>query len=646
MKRVRSYAQFRESRPIKEEFLGKFWRGLTGKNKERIEAITKEIKSLTDILEDPKTSADLSEVDPEIAEAFRAEMAKLVESSDWRKKIGYAISAKIKEDREISEEQKIFYDLLIDYIRGEKPNFEKVEEMDEKAYSRMRPSDSRYGRELRQNIIGIMSVQWREISKKIVTNALSKLSEREEFMKISEAPSSKLMGYYSDMIYDGPTSTYFEEDPSSQNFELNRSGEVGGVNIARLIKSFVAFLGKKYSESDYDKSKPEILEKELGKGYLDRIDLNAKISSLEIPASLVEDLKKAIKWQKETNNAVEKMDSLKNAFKEIYHESSFKDRLNSSTNLRKNECILALINWILKEYGDMSILQFFERYNSISDKKERFTTTEDYFNGIEIYRIKEGCGKAYHGGKIPNDDLDYLFRENGGMYFGKLATAAARWPGVINSRSGGKINSAMITRRVYEISIKPGTKMLDFSPAGADGGSKGGLIDENAKYGGVAEGLAFKKYMNLPDGTDQKEENEKYKSSVLESEIVIFNRKSSENMRIVPYKEVISEFERLGMSGDDQYKKLKENYNTMRNLVWSIESSRPGTISKLESFSKIEERYALENIGIKTANLGTPAPEGDKADELVEKCGTISVSSYEIDNFPTLLDMIIFYHGK
>ena len=647
MKRVRSYVQFRETRPIKEEFLGKFWRGLTGKNKERIEAITKQIKNIADILEDPKTSADLSEVDPEIAEAFRAEMTKIVESSEWRKKIGYAISAKIKEDTKISEEQKIFFDLLINYIRGEKPDFEKVEEMDEKAYSRMKPSDSEYGRELRQNIIGVMSAKWREISKSLATKALSKLSEREEFMKAceSEAPSSKLIGYYLDEIYDGGRN--FEEDPSSQNFELNKSGEAGGVNIARLVKSFAAFLGKKYNKYDYDKSKPEILEKELGKEYLDRIDLGAKISSLEIPTSLVEDLKKVIKWQKETNKSIKKMESLKNAFEGIYHESDFKDRKYSTELylMRKNECLLALITWILKEYGEMSISQFFDRYNSISDEKERFTTTEEYFEGREIYRIKEGCGKAYHGGKIPNDDLDFLFRENGGMYFGKLATAAARWPGVINSRSSGKINSVVITRRVYEISIKPETKMLDFSPSGADGGAKGGLRDEKAIYGGVVEGLAFKKYMNLPDGADQ-EGNKEYKESVLQSEIVIFDRKSAESMRIVPYKEVISEFERLGMSGDDQYKKLKEDYKTIRNLVWSLESSKSGRISGLESFSKIDERYALENIGIKSANLGTPAPEGDKADELVEKCGSISVSSSEIVNFPTLLDMIIFYHGK
>ncbi len=39
MKRIRSYNQFRESRPIKEEFIGKMIRNLTGKNAKRIDLI-------------------------------------------------------------------------------------------------------------------------------------------------------------------------------------------------------------------------------------------------------------------------------------------------------------------------------------------------------------------------------------------------------------------------------------------------------------------------------------------------------------------------------------------------------------------------------------------------------------------------------
>ena len=39
MKRVKSYNQFRESRPIKEEFIGKMLRKITGKNAKRIDLI-------------------------------------------------------------------------------------------------------------------------------------------------------------------------------------------------------------------------------------------------------------------------------------------------------------------------------------------------------------------------------------------------------------------------------------------------------------------------------------------------------------------------------------------------------------------------------------------------------------------------------
>ncbi len=39
MKRIRSYNQFRDSRPIKEEFIGKMLRNLTGKNAKRIDLI-------------------------------------------------------------------------------------------------------------------------------------------------------------------------------------------------------------------------------------------------------------------------------------------------------------------------------------------------------------------------------------------------------------------------------------------------------------------------------------------------------------------------------------------------------------------------------------------------------------------------------
>jgi hypothetical protein len=52
MKRVKSYNQFRESRPIKEEFLGKLWRGITGADAKEIGELTDKIKSEYDSYSD------------------------------------------------------------------------------------------------------------------------------------------------------------------------------------------------------------------------------------------------------------------------------------------------------------------------------------------------------------------------------------------------------------------------------------------------------------------------------------------------------------------------------------------------------------------------------------------------------------------
>ena len=52
MKRVKSYNQFIESRPIKEEFLDKLWRGITGADAKEIRELTDKIKSEYDSYSD------------------------------------------------------------------------------------------------------------------------------------------------------------------------------------------------------------------------------------------------------------------------------------------------------------------------------------------------------------------------------------------------------------------------------------------------------------------------------------------------------------------------------------------------------------------------------------------------------------------
>ena len=52
MKRIRSYQSFRESRPIKEEFIGKIFRGITGADKKDINAGVEKLQSIYNVLSD------------------------------------------------------------------------------------------------------------------------------------------------------------------------------------------------------------------------------------------------------------------------------------------------------------------------------------------------------------------------------------------------------------------------------------------------------------------------------------------------------------------------------------------------------------------------------------------------------------------
>ena len=54
MKRIQTYQKFAQSRPIKEEFIGKMWRNLTGKNKERVEKVNTYLSKFNDLKSTPK----------------------------------------------------------------------------------------------------------------------------------------------------------------------------------------------------------------------------------------------------------------------------------------------------------------------------------------------------------------------------------------------------------------------------------------------------------------------------------------------------------------------------------------------------------------------------------------------------------------
>ena len=655
MKRVKSYNQFRESRPIKEEFLDKFWRNITGKTKKRIESVTRQIELFKDLITPPKITNlpyTLKESDDVLVKEVLDNFTKIIETGEWKKELADSLED-IKKNNVFKSD---LIQMLMDYIKGN-PDFSKVEDITDSEFNAYMKFDESDIRDIKSRIESSKG----NIAKSTLLKALSKIGNKEEFQKATfkeedkeiKEPETNLSKYYDDIF------SYMKIGRDSKpmtEFNIGEKGSVGpsSNNIAMLMKSFIAFQGKDYIPNDYEKNNPKSFEDTLGKDYIQKIDFSKRISELENIKLLKSELEKIVSWSKQINSerqssrkSIDKLDTLRDIFSSYYSESELSKIRSKGEELKTsmNESLLNLINYILDSYGNMTIKEFFDFYNSkVPSRTERFTTSEDYVNGCEVYKLNEGCTKVYHGGKISPTDLDFLFREQGGMYAAKLMTGANNWPTILGKREGGLI-SINITKRVYELSIKPGVKMVDYNPGGADSGSQGGLKDENRLYTPYGiKGMANKWYMNTPDGEipdnlPQNISREKYVESGLDSEVVVFDR-SVCDIRIVPYKELISEYERLG-NNNDTYKKLKDDYPKMRNMVWSVESSSPGILSKLKEFTELNNLDEIRKF-IKKGGGNNDSPDDQKVDDLVEKCGSISVTNSDIKKFPTLLDYIIY----
>lgn len=665
--------QFRELRHIKEGFFDKFLRNVTGKTKDRIESVTRQIELFKDSITPPKITDlpyTLEESDDELVKEVIDNFTKIIETGEWKKELADSLEY-IKKNNVFKSD---LIQMLMDYIKGN-PDFSKVEDITDSEFNAYMKFDESDIRDIKSRIESSKG----NIAKSTLLKALSKVGNKEEFQKATfkeedkeiKEPDTNLLKYYDDIF------SYMKIGRDSKpmtEFNIDERGSVGpsSNNIAKLMKSFIAFQGKPYKPDDYGKGNPKSFEDTLGKDYIQKIDFSKRISELENIKLLKSELERVVGWYNQINferqssqKSIDKLNTLRDIFKYYYSESELSKIRSKGEELQTsmNESLLNLINYILNTYGDMTIKEFFDFYNSKVDKSysERFTTSEDYVGGSEVYKLEEGCGKVYHGGKISPTDLDFLFREQGGMYAAKLMTGANNWPTILGTREGGLI-SIKITKRVYELSIKPGVKMVDRNPGGSDSGSQGGLKDENRLYTPYGiKGMANKWYMNTPDGEvpvnlpmisqEVALTREEYIESALRSEVVVFDR-SVCDIRIVPFKELISEYERLG-NINKTYEELKNYYSRMRNMVWELESSSPGILSKLESFTELNDlgeiKKSIMNLKFirKDSGKSLPeAPDDQKVDDLVEKCGSISARNSDILKFPTLLDYIIFLNTR
>lgn len=666
MKRISTYNQFRESR-VNEEFIGKLWRNITGKTRGRIETMTKMLNKIKDFAT-PITIQEVpyirtEEGDEQLVKEVISEFNKIVEKGSWRQELAsYLDKDNVLWDQK-SSGKKSTIKLIGSFLMG-KPDFSDVEETDDSTFKNyMILSDKDV-----ESIKTSLRSKRRDIAENYLKQVLTTISNREEFQnaKAKEGdilePETKLLKYYSEVF------NWVRDD--SEPIDVKKKVEENNMNesISKFLKSCVAFQNKPYKDSNYDKRNPEIYEESLGKDYIQNIDFTKKISDIENLKILKSELEEVVRWTKESmidkEKSIKSIDRLRTLCKAFENQSKevgldkFYIKIYNF-NLARSQSFLNLVNYILENYGQMTIKEFFDSSNSKINNGELFTTSEDYFNGLEIYKVKQGSNKVYHGGKISPTDLDFLFRQQGGMYAAKSMTAANNWPTILGTKeSGSGILSIMITKRVYELTIKPGTKAIDKNPGGSDEGSQGGLRDENRHYTplGIMV-MAQKWYMQTPDGQIPEDLESKYKGTtktakddyfdyVGESEVVVFDRNVCD-IRIVPFKELISEYDRLGVK-DQNGKQIKKLYPRMRDIVWSVESQSPGVLSNLKEFTNIQSSN-LQEITRLCRYLQYKkveeviAPDDQKVDDLVEKCGTISVDCQEIKKFATLLDYIIYH---
>ena len=659
MKRIERYESFRNSRAIKEEFIGKFWRNLTGKNKERAKRV--DIFMARDgkpyisaggapvISEIPGVS--MRDLESGSKEKISSRFSEIFLESEWKKKLADSI-------KPLEQESGPAARLLMSVVLSGSPDYSEMEDMSDSEFSRLLQGIAN----IRDKAKNMMIAARRELAESALKKALAEeMGEEEksaaEFLsKDPEPPASEVLNGYDEVLtwIDGDS----EDDVKSDGFEIDSSGQSRGQNIGTLMKSLIAFQGKPYKSVDYRKERPDIYEEALGKGYMDKIVFGMKIEDVPRLKKLKEELAERISWieshmkkSKESASAAKKMHGLNQAFGEFAKAAGIPEKIGPTERrygLARPKTFLNMVEHILGEFGEMSIKEFFEMLKSKCGRMaERFTTSEDYVNEHAIYRTKEGCGKAYHGGKISPTDLGFLFREQGGMYGAKLMTGANNWPTILGVKEGGLI-SIKITRRVYEMAIKPGTKMVDHNPGGADHGSQGGLLDENRLYTphGI-KGMANKWYMDAADGQIPEDlgdvSREEYIDSALKSEVVVLDQDACD-IRIVPFREVLAEYERLGSTDHHSYKQLKQSYARWRDMAWSLESAKPGIISGLKPFTEMQDLSEIDRLVARKSSPSSKAPEGGKADELVEICGSVSVRTGEIAKFPTLLDYIIYRH--
>ena len=277
-------------------------------------------------------------------------------------------------------------------------------------------------------------------------------------------------------------------------------------------------------------------------------------------------------------------------------------------------------------------------------------------NNSNFFEVKDGCNVVYHGGKFMENNPKWLIEQQGGIYCTKSLSGAQSWGwsgGVISKQKWSQLSNS-ISSRVYEFTIKPGSKMVSMHAGGLDSNSRGGLKDERNQYykDGVI-GIAYQSIMDRPNNSVNAE-------SCLDSEIILFEAERSVSFRVIPFIEVLQHYEKFNLQ--NQYEKMMDWYKKVRKIVWYGYKNNSLVVDDQHVFDKsiiykddwkkvaefYKDRGKLYEGYLDDLKNLDPFYTGSEENKIIKKERIIS-EEIDVDKVDSIIEklsnMFIFYYG-
>ena len=485
MKRVKSYNQFRESRPIKEEFIGKMLRKITGKNAKRIDLIKRYLlidSRVSELRELVKTLPSFIDKETFITN-FKNRWNRLVELKRLPTSVEYLF--------------KTLFDIKIDdNIDEEIDKIGKISDYDSSEWERCE-SDLQI-----LELPDVVNV-FNQIKLESVTSYSEKLkSNKESLQSLDSSISSSINNsvlYWSDFLES--KCAYEYRDTSSQEF------------ISPFVKSLCLRLDNQFfyqynytlSSLEYD-SKSDNYIKQYGVDFVKRFDqyLDKKVIELPEFISIENCLNDISKKIEERDNKIKEQNLKVDEFRKILEDdkSSRSDMIRETWNLSIAENKSFKLKNELKNPDNQRSVSYLNLYevidgfkwlkSKILDKTVREITEDSKFGNVgfgnqktiivqesdsKSLKYEDGktyCGNVFYIGVIfPNLTIeqmdDYInkrgrFRETHSgkaLYCTTHPSAAAQYAWLRTDQTTSFLKLGQYAPTVYKLTIKPGSKFIE-----------------------------------------------------------------------------------------------------------------------------------------------------------------------------------------